>query len=163
MIIPSTVVPWLPLLAVSAHIIEEFAWPGGFGDWYRTHYPDRAKSLSKVFLIWINVLLVVMALIAAIFWNRLYAIEMWLIVASVAGANAFFHLFAAIRWRTYSPGLVTGVFLYLPLAAYGFYTFTRNGMISPNLAVQEALVGPLYHVYSAWNHRRRSTRSRGNA
>ena len=101
MSIPSSVVPWLPLSAVVAHIVEEFAWPGGFGDWYRTHYPDRAKSLSRVFLIWINVLLVVMSLVAAIFWKTLYAVEMWLVVASLAGANGLFHLFATIRWRTW--------------------------------------------------------------
>ena len=156
MTIPSSVVPWLPLAAVAAHLVEEFAWPGGFGDWYRTHYPDRAKSLSNVFLVWINVLMVVMSLIAAFFWKTLYAIEMWLVVASIAGANAFFHLLATMRWRTYSPGLVTGLLLYVPLAVYGFVTFTRDGLISTNLAIQAALIGPLYHAYSAWNHRRRS-------
>jgi hypothetical protein len=154
--VPTPVVAWLPLSAVAAHIFEEFVWPGGFGDWYRSHYPDRAKSLSRVFLVWINVLLVVMSLIAAILWKRLYAVEMWLVVASVAGANGLFHLFATIRWRTYSPGLITGILLYLPLAAYGFVTFTRDGLLSPNLAIQAALIGPLYHAYSAWNHRRRS-------
>jgi hypothetical protein len=158
MTIPSSVVPWLPLGAVALHLIEEFGVPGGFARWYRTHYPDRAKSLSNIFLVWINVLLVAMSVAAGLIYPRLYGVEMWLIVASIAGANGVFHLLGTIRWKKYSPGLVTGLLLYLPIAIYGFWSFPRAGLISGNLAIQAALLGPLYHVYSGWNHRRRSTR-----
>src|SRR3954470_5839823 len=112
--IPSSIVPWLPLSAVVLHLIEEFAWPGGFGAWYRSHYPDRAKSLSNIFLVWINVLLLVMSVAAGLSYPRLYGVEMWLVVASVAAANGIFHLLATIRWKKYSPGLITGILLYLP-------------------------------------------------
>lgn len=49
-------------------------------------------------------------------------------VASIAAANGLFHAWAVVRSRRYSPGVVTGVMLYLPLAVFGFtYLESRPG------------------------------------
>jgi hypothetical protein len=148
--------PWVPLIAVGFHLIEEFVWPGGFGEWYRRVYPERGASLTPRFLVWINILLVVMSLGAALMRTSQNGIRLWLIVASIAAANGVFHILATIRSREYSPGVVTGTLLYLPLAVWGYFYFLSNDLVRADVAVQLAIIGPAYHLFSAWNHRRRS-------
>jgi len=149
-------VPWLPLGAVVLHLIEEFAWPGGFPAWYRRYVPSGAASITTSRLLRVNALFVAMAAVAGILFPRPYGVALWLIVASIGAANAFFHLWATVKMREYSPGLVTGLLLYLPLAAYGFYAFAVKGLASRSTLAQAALVGPAYHLYLAYRHRRRA-------
>jgi hypothetical protein len=144
------------LVAVAAHLVEEFLWPGGFGPWYRRHYPDRAASLTPGFLVRINALLVVLAVIAGIQGVGPRGVALWLTLASISAANGFFHLLASVRTRTYSPGLVTGMLLYVPLAIYGFWYLLHNGQASAGTALLAGIAGPAYHLYSAAKHRRRS-------
>ena len=147
---------WMLLVAVAAHVVEEFVWPGGFGPWYRRQYPDRAASLTPGFLVRINALLVVLAAVAGVQGIGPRGVALWLTLASICAANGIFHLLATIRSRTYSPGLVTGMLLYVPLAIYGFSSLLRSGQATAGTAVVAGLVGPAYHVYSAAKHRRRS-------
>jgi hypothetical protein len=151
-------VPWLPLAAVALHLVEEFAWPGGFPDWYRRYRPERAASVTTAFLVWINAVLVVMALAAGLLGWTPYGIALWLVVASIGAANGAFHLWATRKMRRYSPGVVTGVLLYVPLALWGFWYFATSGMASTGTLLQALVIGPAYHLYAAWNHRRRAAR-----
>jgi hypothetical protein len=150
------IIPWVPLFLVSLHLIEEFVWPGGFGEWYRRVYPERGASLTPRFLVWINILLVVMSLGAAVLRTSENGIRLWLIVASIAAANGVFHILATIRRREYSPGVVTGALLYLPFGILGYAWFLSNHLVRTDVALQLAIIGPAYHLFSAWNHRRRS-------
>jgi hypothetical protein len=97
-----------------------------------------------------------MSLGAALMRTSQNGIMLWLIVASIAAANGVFHILATIRGREYSPGVVTGTLLYLPLAVFGYAYFVSNGLVRTDVAVQTAIIGPAYHLFSAWNHRRRS-------
>jgi hypothetical protein len=96
---PTDLIPWLPLGAVTLHLIEEFG---------------------------------------------------------IAAANGAFHIWASIRTRSYSPGVVTGCLAYLPLAAFGFIYFWRSGLAGTSVLIQAALIGPAFNIYSAWNHKRRA-------
>jgi hypothetical protein len=154
--IPTVLIPWLPLAAVTLHLIEEFVWPGGFGDWYRSYRPERASSVTTAFLVRINVLFVAMALIAGLLGFRPNGVAIWLVVAGIAAANGAFHIWASIRTRGYSPGVVTGCIAYLPLAAFGFIYFWRSGLAGTSVLIQAALIGPAFNIYSAWNHKRRA-------
>jgi hypothetical protein len=78
---------------------------------------------------------------------------MWTVVAAVAAANAIFHLLAVIRTRQYSPGVVTGILLYIPLFVIGAY-FQRLHFISTGTLVEAIVIGVAYHRWSAWNHKR---------
>lgn len=160
MSLPPSFVPWLPLGAVTLHMIEEFVWPGGFGDWFRRYRPERARSVTTAFLFWINALLVAMALLVALLGEGRRGVAFWLVVASIGAANGVFHLWASYRSRSYSPGLVTGLVVYVPLALYGFAHFAGNGLASRGTMLEALLVGPAYHLYSAWNHRRRASAAR---
>ena len=133
MTISLAVIPWLPLVAVTLHLFEEFVWPGGFGNWYRSYRPERAASVTTTFLFLINALFVAMAVVPGVLGFRPYGVAIWLVVASIAAANGIFHLWASFRSRVYSPGVVTGCLVY-----------------------EAALIGPAFHIYSAWNHRRRA-------
>ncbi|MDP9203778.1 MAG: HXXEE domain-containing protein [Gemmatimonadota bacterium] len=151
-----TVIRCLPLGAVLLHLFEEFVWPGGFAEWYRWYRPERAASVTTGFLVRINALFVAMALIPGVLGFRPYGVAFWLVVASIAAANGLFHLWAVVRTRRYSPGVITGCIIYLPLAVFGFVYFWRAGLASISLLVQAALIGPAYNIYAAWNHRRRA-------
>jgi len=150
-------IPWLPLVVIAAHLLEEFVWPGGFAAWYRRIWPERAASVTPKFLVGINALNVLLAIGAGQWFDRPVGLGLWLVVASLAAANGVFHLRAVLRTGIYSPGVVTGVVLYIPLAAWGFVYFALNGARA-DVLIQAALIGPAYHFYSAWNHRRRARR-----
>lgn len=156
MTISLAVIPWLPLVAVTLHLLEEFVWPGGFGNWYRSYRPERAASVTTTFLFLINALFVAMAVIPGVLGFRPYGVAIWLVVASIGAANGIFHLWASFRSRVYSPGVVTGCLVYVPLAVFGFIYFWRNGLAGRSVLIQAALIGPAFHIYSAWNHRRRA-------
>ena len=156
MVISPAAIRWLPLGAVLLHLLEEFVWPGGFAKWYRWYRPERAASVTTGFLVRINALFVAMALVAGALGFRPYGVAIWLVVASIAAANGAFHLWAMIKTRRYSPGVITGCTIYLPLAVFGFTYFWRTGLASTPTIVQAALVGPAYNLYAAWNHRRRA-------
>ena len=49
---------WLPLLAITAHLFEEFVWPGGFARWYRAYPPGSTAVVTTRFLVVINAMVV---------------------------------------------------------------------------------------------------------
>ena len=65
-----TVVLWFPALAVAAHIFEEFVWPGGFAEWYRRYPPGSTVTVTTRFLVLMNAILVVLALVRWLFTHR---------------------------------------------------------------------------------------------
>jgi hypothetical protein len=156
MMISPTVIRWLPLAAVLLHLFEEFVWPGGFAEWYRWYRPERSASVTTGFLERINALFVAMALLAGVMGFRPYGVAIWLVVASIAAANGLFHLWAVFKTRRYSPGVITGCIIYVPLAFFGFTYFWIARLAGTPTLVQAALTGPAYNIYAAWNHRRRA-------
>jgi hypothetical protein len=158
-LISPTIIRWLPLVAVALHLIEEFLWPGGFADWYRWYRPERAVSVTTGFLVRINALLVLLARAPGVNGFTTYGVALWLVVASIAAANGAFHIWATVARGRYSPGVITGTIVYLPLAAFGFWYFWQHGLARPEVMAQAAIVGPAYNVYAAWNHRRRARKA----
>ena len=152
--------PWAPLAAASLHIFEEFAWPGGFADWYRRYKPNRAKSLTPGFMIIINGLLLILCYDAGAAYSRSYGAVLWLAVAALLAGNAIWHIIGTVKTRSYSPGIVTGVALYLPMALFGFVRLLDQSKTTVSLAFIAAVVGGSYHWWSAalhqWRTRERS-------
>jgi hypothetical protein len=152
---------WLPALTVAAHLVEEFVWPGGFGRWYRWYHPARASSVTTRFLVIVNAVLVFLALLPPLLGGSPRGLAFWLVVAALGAANAFFHLWATLSRRVYSPGVVTGTLLYLPLSVLGYRLLVANGKVAPLTALQAVAIGIGFHVWSAWNHKRRAARGPG--
>lgn len=147
---------WFPLFAATLHIVEEFVWPGGFAAWYRGYRPDIAASVSNRFLFWINAALLLACFSAGIDGPSPYGAALFLTVTALLFANGLFHLVATVKRRRYSPGVVTGVVLYLPLAIIGYAMILRSHLASPGTAVVAVILGGSYQFISWGIHRRRA-------
>ena len=152
---------WAPLLAILLHIFEEFVWPGGFTAWYRLYRPQFEKSISRPFLFWINVALLFGCLAIGVDGPTPYGSALFLTMTAVLFTNGFFHLLATLRMRRYSPGVITGIALYVPLTVYGYAVILRHGLASNGTVIASAILGGSYHLFSAAFHRTRSAVSAG--
>jgi hypothetical protein len=167
---------WAPLAAVGLHITEEFFWPGGFGDWDRAYRPAIKKSITPRLHVIVNLLLVFLcfsvwlagsspdgAVIAGFTLRSAippaHALVSWVVLVGLLAGNAIFHVVGSIRTRRYSPGMVTGVLLYLPLAGYGLWHFIRAGRISVLAAAGWLLVGASYQLWATIGHQMRARRA----
>lgn len=154
-----TVLFFALLLAAAAHVFEEFVFPGGFKAWYARYRPETATSFTPRFAIGINALLLMVCSLPLLSGPTPQAVALWLTVAALVAGNAVFHARATVRMREYSPGLVTGLLLYVPLAIVGFVHFIRTGEASWGTAIVAALLGGSYNVFTVMNHRRRARRA----
>lgn len=147
---------WAPLGAAGLHIIEEFVYPGGFADWDRKYRPEIAKSITPRFHIIINALLLALCLWVALLGASSVGAAAWLTVMALLFGNAIWHVRGAIRTKSYSPGMVTGLILYVPLAVYGFVRFLSSGRASIPTAIAAAIIGGSYPYWSKALHKRRA-------
>jgi hypothetical protein len=154
----TTALFWTLPIAAAAHVFEEFAFPGGFKEWYARYRPETATSFTPVFAIGINTLLLVLCSIPLLGGPTPRSVALWLTLAAVLVGNTIFHARATLKMGEYSPGLVTALLLYLPLGIIGFTHFLRAGYASAGTAISAALIGGAYNVFAANNHRRRARR-----
>jgi hypothetical protein len=143
---------WLPFAAACLHIVEEFVWPGDFAAWYRRYDPRAAASITTRFLVTMNAILLALCLVPPLTGTTAQGLTWWLTASAVCAGNALWHCYASWKTRRYSPGVVTGLFVYLPVALYGFVTFTMRRATAPGTAYQAVAIGAAY-VY--WSTRRR--------
>ena len=147
---------WAPLAAAGLHIAEEFVYPGGFAAWYRRYKSGTARSITTRFLVIINVLLLVACYDIGALGPQPIGVAAWLTMMALLAANGMWHLRAAVTTRSYSPGVVTGLSLYVPLAAYGYFRFLRDGQASFSTAAAALLIGASYQLWSNAFHGRRA-------
>jgi hypothetical protein len=155
-------VNWLyaaPFVAACLHITEEFFLPGGFADWDRRYRPEFAGSITSRLHIVMNVLLLVLAY--DVFATRHHHIGplMWMTVAALLFTNALWHLRGAWKTRRYSPGMVTGTLLYIPMTIYGYLYFLRSGATTVGTALLGFAIGSSYLFISPLIHRVRTKRA----
>jgi hypothetical protein len=147
---------WWPLIAAILHIVEEFVFPGGFADWDRAYRPAYKSSITPRLHIVMNGLLLFACVAAGSAGATPGGVSGWLTLAALLASNAVFHLVGAVRTRRYSPGMVTGLLLYIPMAVYGFAHFLSTHQASTATAVIAAAIGGSYHLWSAMAHARRA-------
>jgi hypothetical protein len=144
--------PWAPLVAACCHIFEGFVWPGGFAAWYRQYRPD-ASRITRRMLIIVNVALLVACVnYALLAKTKLGAIAL-LGLSALLCSNGLWHAWASVKTHTVSPGVVTGILLYVPLMIIEFNVYLRAGLVSIRMALLAAALGGSYHVWSAIYHR----------
>ena len=164
---------WAPLGAAALHIVEEFVYPGGFASWDRDYRPSIRDSITPRLHFVANALLIVACAMVGISGVPGAAFDLggiryhsavpaslsvpgWLALAALLFSIAIFHLVGTFRTRRVSPGVRTGVLLYVPLAAYGYWHFIQAGDVSPLAAGVSALLGGSYHLWADIAHRWRS-------
>jgi hypothetical protein len=103
---------WLMPAAYTAHLLEE--WFGGFPEWVGTVV---GSPLPRPAFVAINAVAFVV-LVAAVRETTRREESGWMAIAiaAVIGVNGLGHILGSLATRSYSPGLITGVVFYLPLA-----------------------------------------------
>ena len=139
------------LLAIAGmlHVTEEFLFPGGFIEWYRELMPPKTKGRGPAFLVWINTLMMWFIALALYYGNTSTGASIALAVASALAINGIFHIYGLLKLRKYSPGVVTGTFLYLPLIVIGAYCFWQSRLVTPAQLGIYLAIAIVYHFISA--------------
>ena len=155
---------WAPLVAVGAHIVEEFFWPGGFAEWDRAYRPAYAASITRRFHIIINSALLLLCVQVGSLGPlertpaRAFVVAVWLAVSALLFSNAVFHLVGTLETRRRSPGVVTAGLIYVPLALFGYWHFLTSGAVPWAEAALAAALGGSYHFWARLMHLGRAGR-----
>src|SRR5262245_32607560 len=132
-------------LGVALHVAEE--WPG-FPRWARrfasAQYSDREYITT-------HVVAVVMAIGAVgVVWWFPTAPVLFGFLAIVFGpgvfCNAWFHIGATLLSRTYCPGVITGVLVYLPLSLMVVVSGMRSGLFAPRSLLAALAAAAILHT-----------------
>jgi hypothetical protein len=141
--------------AVMLHVTEEFLFPGGFAEWYRSFVPPKKKQGAQTgYLVWINTLLMAMCTLFMYFGETARGMSVWYYVAAACAANGCFHIWGVIKLKKYSPGVITGVLLYIPVFIIGSIQFVQDQSLPVSKIVIGIVAAIGYHVISVVRQRR---------
>jgi hypothetical protein len=132
------------VVAAVIHVLEEYAYPGGFSDWMRSLNPRFAPWVTARFAMIINGLFLLLCVMGAMVAGQ--GLVFSLSVASLLFFNGLIHLTGTIRARRYVSGVVSGVLLYMPLSLYAFYLFAGAGRLTLAGCAIAGLLGVLYQA-----------------
>jgi hypothetical protein len=139
-------------MAACCHIFEEFVWPGGFADWYRRYRTNASRVTTRMLVIVNGVLLAACVNYGLEAETELGAAAL-LGLSTLLCSNGLWHAWASVRTHTVSPGVVTGVMLYIPLMIVEGNGYLRGGKTPLWAAGVAMLVGGSYQGWSALYHR----------
>jgi hypothetical protein len=157
------------------HIGEEFIYPGGFASWDR-EYRSAIRASITPGLLWVaNALLLAacvsvglsgmpggLLVVGGVPFRSTVPVSLsvvaWLVMAALLFSNAIFHAVGTYQTRRASPGVRTGVLLYVPLSLFGYWHFLHGRQVSLLGAGVAALVGGSYHFWASFAHHRRARR-----
>jgi len=164
---------WAPLGAAVLHIGEEFVYPGGFASWDREYRPSIRSSITAGLHWIVNALLLAACVSVGVSGMPGGAIVVggvrfrsavpaslsvigWLVLGALLFSNAIFHVVGSYRTAKISPGVRTGLLLYIPLAVFGYWHFLHANRVSGAAAGVAALLGGSYHLWASLAHRWRA-------
>ncbi|MDD3364061.1 MAG: HXXEE domain-containing protein [Syntrophomonas sp.] len=138
---------WLAPLLLIIHNLEEYLTMSAFISRHLEDLPAFYKKMamsSEQFtqaLIIVTVLAVLLTFGGSI--SEANGIGMLLAVTTQAGLliNAVQHIAASIWLGTYTPGVITSIFLYLPVISYLILRAFREGYISKKLIIYSFILG----------------------
>jgi hypothetical protein len=141
---------WLLPVTFGLHVGEEFVLPGGFSDWNKSYRPQLAGAMTPSYLFKVNAIPGVAAVLTPLgVFNYVggysfAGIRAWHVFLSVLAFNALYHIRGAIQTKQYSPGVVSSIVLYLPLAIVSFTYFLRAGVLDVFSALAGLAVGSAF-------------------
>jgi hypothetical protein len=143
-----SVLIWALPVSFCLHVTEEFVFPGGFIKWYHQYRPlFAAVNPFHYFKVnTIGFLLILATAISTASTGKGYS--GFLIASSFLSCNEIFtHISGAIKIRCYSPGMLTGAVLYIPLTILSYLTVFETGKLDiPTMALCIAL-SPLLEIF----------------
>ncbi|ATC65011.1 hypothetical protein CMV30_14130 [Nibricoccus aquaticus] len=141
-----TLLSWAPAVCFGLHIIEELFWPGGFREWYHLYRPQVAGAPMSYYYK-ANACYFAAVLTVPLGRHSAYAT---LFVAGVLFYNLIFtHILGAFKTRRYSPGIVTGLLLYVPLFVTSYGYFLAKHVVSIPAALACAFLSTSGEIYFA--------------
>lgn len=135
---------WAFVGAAVIHIEEEFLSPGGFLDFMKKFNPKIALHATKRLSIIVNSLFLLLCITGAIVASR--SLVFSLSVASLLFINALMHIVGTVKTKRYCPGVISGMFLYIPLALYAYQHFVSAGQLTFFEGIISVLMGVLYQI-----------------
>lgn len=131
------------------HIVEEFVFPGTFPEWYHRYRP-HLEGEPRSYYYKANLIYFLMTATIAFGAMQTYSYMSQLFVCGILLNNLLFtHLRGALATRSYSPGMVTGILLYVPLTITTFWYLTSHALLSIPLAALALGLSPILEVYFA--------------
>ncbi len=105
---------WLFPIAFTLHELEEW----NIVKWYEQNFvdlPDKTNTSTRFFLVFISTAAFLWTGLAALWGNASLAAYILFAFLSVVILNCIQHIYWQFYFRTYAPGVITAVFLLLPL------------------------------------------------
>ena len=156
-----------PLIYAIHHYEEHVIF--NFREWRLNYFLDNNAIATEEVLIRLISLLLIVIFIHLIKKNRGSAHVVLFFLMTTQVVNAFFHIFFSFYFADFSPGVITGIILYLPInylifkAAFnegfiksylelflifiaGVTTFTLFELLGPKVIGFTVLLMPLYYV-----------------
>jgi len=137
----------LPLV-FALHVLEESP---GFVTWFNLHAdPDITDGLFLSVNATAFAITVIIAAIAAGTRDRIAALVATAWVGFLMLANAIFHLVATLEFGSFTPGVITGTLLYLPLSVVFIAVVARKYRLAPAVVMGVALLGGIPMYIDGW-------------
>lgn len=140
-----TLLSWAVPACFGLHVIEELVWPGTFREWYHRYRPQVAGE-PMAYYYKANAIYFALALLVPLVLH-LNGILIW--AALLLFNLVFTHVRGAWHTRSYSPGIVTGIVLYVPLFAVTYGYLLSHHIVSVPRALVCLLVGAVPEIYFA--------------
>ena len=102
-----------PLAYVIHHFEEHIVF--NFREWRLSYFLDNNSLSTEEVLLRLLAVLLIMVFLHAIKRDKPSAQIILLFLMTTQIVNAFFHLFFSFYFSDFSPGVITGTFLYLPI------------------------------------------------
>ena len=132
------------LIAAGIHILEEYIFPGGFAKAFNKLIPRASHLFTVKFHIVVNGVFILICIIATIIGRANYVLSMS--AFGLIFANAMLHIRGAIIQKGYYPGVLSGMFIYIPLAIYAFIYIITSKQLTWIQAVLSFTLGLFYMV-----------------
>jgi hypothetical protein len=120
---------WLFPIALALHELEEW----NIIHWYHSHFvdlPDKTQTSTRFFLVFVSLVGFVWTGIAA--WSGEAPLAAYILFSflAIVFLNCAQHIYWQILFKTYAPGILTSVFLLLPVIGILVYRALAENLIS---------------------------------
>ena len=119
---------WFFPIAISLHVFEEFALPGGLKQWIKDYQPRKLRNNFYYFIV--NAAAIIGATILALTASGILGFCIYLNSVAIMAGNAASHLCAALQKRRYCPGSISGCLFLLPLCVTSNWYFLRERKVN---------------------------------
>lgn len=132
---------WIAALAYGAHIVEELVF-----DWR-----NWARSTLRLPAEWhefyvFNAFVVLYGVISAIIGWKLPILSLSFLAFMIIN-TIFFHMVPFLKGKRFSPGLITSIVLFIPIASWCYYGAVSDNVLSANTIIISIVLGAFIMAY----------------